>query len=254
MGYIYALDFPSGKSYIGLTTKTPEIRYLAHQRATKYSSLLVHRAWKKYGAPVMRVLVKVADHHLPFYETRAIQIFGTLSPGGYNLGPGGEISPMKNPEVSQKVAAKLRGRPGIFTGLVHTEEAKAKQRAAKLGKKLTEEHKSKIAAAGVGRIPTAETRAKLSASNSGKPKSQEHRKKLADALTLPDISIEESELIGYGTNGRRLYSVCKYGHPLSGDNLSLQQEGKYIKRRCKQCMRDRMRAQREKRNNPWPHS
>jgi hypothetical protein len=38
---------------------------------------------------------------------------------------------------------------------------------------------------------------------------------------------------------KRRWTHCLKGHPLSGDNLFLYQEGKYLKRRCKQCTADR---------------
>lgn len=249
MGFLYILDFSNGKSYVGLTTKMPEQRYLAHQRAIKHSSLAVHRAWAKHGAPKMRVLAQVEDYDLAESEIKAIQVFGTMVPNGYNLGLGGEVSPMKNPDVSQKVAAKLRGRPGTFLGKRHTEAAKEKNRLAKVGKKLSEEHKAKISAAGLGREVAEDTKARISAANSGKPRSAEYRAKIAASLTKDALATADSELVGHGVNNKKLFSTCKHGHPLSGDNLVVTYEGKYEKRRCKECARLRTQKYRAAKRN-----
>lgn len=50
-----------------------------------------------------------------------------------------------------------------------SKETREKQRAAKLGKKLSEEHKQKIAEAGKNRVFTEETRNKISKAHTGRP-------------------------------------------------------------------------------------
>jgi len=44
----------------------------------------------------------------------------------------------------------------------------------------------------------------------------------------------------------KLGATCQKGHPLSGDNLIIAYEGKYKKRRCKECIKLRMRKHRAK--------
>jgi hypothetical protein len=56
------------------------------------------------------------------------------------------------------------GGDGVFNP---SEETRAKQRAAKVGKKLSEEHKQKIAEAGKNRIVTEATRNKIAAKLQG---------------------------------------------------------------------------------------
>lgn len=107
MGELYKLDFPNGKSYIGITTGTAKKRFAGHRRGArgqKKCSLLA-RAWAKYGEPTLVVLAVLRDDELAAAEIRAIKAFGSLHPGGYNILEGGQVSPMKNPEVSDKVKA-----------------------------------------------------------------------------------------------------------------------------------------------------
>lgn len=112
MHTLYKLDFASGKSYIGQTTQTMNIRIQAHARATKYGSqLAVHCAWRKYGKPIITVIAELSSQdELHIAEIEAIKNMKTLSPDGYNVGYGGETAPSKNPEVAAKIAARATGR------------------------------------------------------------------------------------------------------------------------------------------------
>mgnify|MGYP001615733050 CR=1 FL=1 len=64
---------------------------------------------------------------------------------------------------------------GGSTGVNHSVEARAKMRAAKLGRKLTVEHRAKMSAAKLGRKFTAEHRSKLSAAGMGNQNALGHR-------------------------------------------------------------------------------
>lgn len=56
----------------------------------------------------------------------------------------GRKLPPKSDETRAKASAALKGKPGRMTGKTHSEEAKAKMRAAHVGKEFTEEHRAKI--------------------------------------------------------------------------------------------------------------
>lgn len=43
-----------------------------------------------------------------------------------------------------------------------------------------------------------------------------------------------------------LQTHCVNGHPFTGENLRIVDDGKYVRRRCKQCVRDRQAKHRQK--------
>jgi hypothetical protein len=53
-----------------------------------------------------------------------------------------------------------------------------------------------------------------------------------------------------GKSRWKLGPRCSHGHELSGDNLIIAHEGKYEKRRCKECIKLRMRKHRAKKEKP----
>lgn len=154
MGILYRLDFSSGKSYVGVTSCTARSRYNNHANdARRGSKLLVHSAWRRHGAPRMKVLAIVEDRILLEVERRAVNVFGTLNPGGYNMIEGGAESPSLYPEVRAKISrskkgyshpkevierisAKLQGRPAWNKGQKGVVKVKMskKQKAARCKK------------------------------------------------------------------------------------------------------------------------
>lgn len=115
MGHLYKLDFANGKSYIGITEKCPFRRLRSHKSASLNGNYRIHQAWRKHGDPKMTILAIIENKDLYDAEIKAIKVFNTLHPAGYNMSTGGEISPMKIPEI----AAKLNG-------IKRSEETKAK--------------------------------------------------------------------------------------------------------------------------------
>jgi group I intron endonuclease len=147
----------NGKRYIGKTIGTLENRWYEHTwQAVRGSPQLIHKAIRKYGTAAFIIAVECyATNHDELYahEQNAIGEYRALGYELYNLTDGG---------------------PGTF-GHKHSPESKAKQRAAKLGKKQRPETIARRAAA--LRKPrkymppvTVETRAKLSVALKGNPK------------------------------------------------------------------------------------
>ena len=157
MGELYQLSFPeSGKSYIGITTKTAKWRYKSHSGSINSGNYPLYNAWKKYGKPELKVLARLENDDLYDTEIRAIAALNTRIPNGYNVSPGGECSPMLIPGIAEKVAAKNRGKersPGAIENM----------RKAITGRHLSEEHKEKIGLAGIGRKFSPESIAKMKA-------------------------------------------------------------------------------------------
>lgn len=105
----------SGKAYVGMTQRRFRQRMCGHHnKATGKSGeerkgcRKFHAAIRKYGWDAFdkRVLyAEVPIAMLPAMEIIAIAAHGTLTPNGYNLTPGGETSPMLDPDV--KARAKV---------------------------------------------------------------------------------------------------------------------------------------------------
>lgn len=225
-GELYRLKFSSGKSYIGITMAGSLSRFNGHRKsALKGSKCAVHRAWRKYGEPIITILkTGLTLDKLLIAEKRAIKKFRTMIPNGYNMTPGGEISPtnvpeiwarmlkiFKSPEFSSKLSKALN-KPetqallsAIRTGRKHTEETKAKMSrnitiaVRKPGvkekrdnhpnrvKKHTEETKTKISKAITGIIRSEETCAKISKIMKSKKRSPQTQAKMTAALRTPEM-------------------------------------------------------------------
>jgi len=92
---LYKLDFPGGKSYIGITSACAEDRFEKHvrQAETAKSQYAVHRAIRKYGKSNVSVntMVIAGDwEYLCDLEMKAIEKYNTKQPHGYNMTAGGE--------------------------------------------------------------------------------------------------------------------------------------------------------------------
>lgn len=94
MGIIYKLNFPSGKSYIGLTVQTLKNRLRAHRGwASSGKNGALHSAMRKYGLRSMEVEILANENDfekLKLLEIRYIKEYRTKVPHGYNLTDGGD--------------------------------------------------------------------------------------------------------------------------------------------------------------------
>ena len=113
MGIIYKLTSPSGKAYIGKSTTDLVQRVRVHCCA-KSTCPAIKAAIAKYGVDNFKqeVLAIASDGELNALEKHFIQMHGTYGKGGYNLTPGGEVQPMKCPEMVEKMRATRR-RPDV---------------------------------------------------------------------------------------------------------------------------------------------
>lgn len=139
MGALYSINFPNGKRYIGVTTGRASRRFRQHRNDALRGDQLVNRAVRKFGLDQVdfQVLAVADDRaYLAEIERRAIDAFGTLTPGGYNTIPGGGIAPGKY-TMPESEKAKRRGRKASL-------ETRAKMSAAHLGKKRPESYSAKL--------------------------------------------------------------------------------------------------------------
>ena len=139
IGYIYRITSPSGKSYIGQTTRFKERmdRHSLTNSKTKLSNSI-----KKYGWEAHRVDIlwqgECTGEQLNTLEINFIELYCNFH-NGLNLTEGGE-------------GAK---------GHRHSEEAKAKMSAASKGRSKSEEHKAKLSAARKGKPLSEERKAAM---------------------------------------------------------------------------------------------
>lgn len=149
---LYRLTSPSGKSYIGICRTTAERRFRGHVREAKSGKRALCAAIRKYGPETFTVqtLTIVNDwEYLCDLEVKAIQLFNTCAPSGYNLTKGGDGT----------------------LGRKDTEETRRKRKASGIGnkngsgnkgRKFTKEHCEKLRAPKVGNknafghVPTEE--------------------------------------------------------------------------------------------------
>ena len=84
----------NGKSYIGKTSKSLELRWKQHMWSSVRcdTNSLLHKAIRKYGGDkfTMSVLEEVSDKEGNQMEEKYILLRNTLPPNGYNLTKGGE--------------------------------------------------------------------------------------------------------------------------------------------------------------------
>lgn len=174
MGLLYLLDFPTGLRYVGMTSNETMAPRLSTHRAAANGGYgaVVSRAWRKHGAPRVRILARASGAFLLDLERRAIRAYGTLVPGGYNVTEGGDACPMSSSVVRAKVSEALKGRR-------KSPEHRARLAEWHRGRKLSDATRAKMSASHVGLVPTDETRKKLSASLSGRVITESWRAKLS---------------------------------------------------------------------------
>lgn len=194
----------NGHRYIGYTGRGLKSRRAGHlNQLSTGSDYPIHRAMRKYGKEnfVFEVMADFADDEdlAKVYECEAIAKYRPE----YNLTYGGEGGTLA--EVSRKkIGDANRGRKmppshgekrrAYLTGRKHTEETRAKMRAAQKGHAPTrtgpipQEVRDRISAANKGRAPwttgknhSPETRAKMSAWQTGRKLSEEHCASISQA-------------------------------------------------------------------------
>ena len=154
-GIIYIYKSPSGKCYIGQTTR-PKFRRNEHlSRAYNGSELPFHRAIRKYGIDSFEysVLSNVTSQDIDTLsevlnnlEQYYIIKFNSKVPTGYNASDGGEgnlgVILSEQTRINMSKAKK---------GHKVSEETRKKMSAWQIGKKLSKETKNKISKAHIGK-------------------------------------------------------------------------------------------------------
>lgn len=148
MPFLYALTFANNKKYIGITTRSLKCRFSQHKKLHVTGKTAIYAAWRKHGEPTMQALAVVERDDLATTEIRAISVFNTLCPNGYNTSFGGDTSPMSNPAVVAKAVATRKAGAGYGHNLGRKMSPEICAAASKrmMGKKLSPETKAKVVA------------------------------------------------------------------------------------------------------------
>lgn len=150
MNTVYLLTSPSGKHYVGITSKTPEERWKKHCRdAQKGSQRALQQAIRKHGPESFKVeTIETVETWEEACEREKFWIawIGTRPPFGYNLTGGGDgvVGVKASDETKAKMSAAQKGRKGNWLGKSHTAETKAKVSSARKGRAHSEETRTKI--------------------------------------------------------------------------------------------------------------
>lgn len=141
MGYIYKINFPNGKCYIGQTKNSVKERLKQHLRREQCKA--VYRALKKYKNNYnIETLVEVNDEELDEHEIYYINLYNSISPGGYNLKGGGKKGFFLSDESKKKMSETRTGSSRYrFKSYIKRPLRKLKES----NKKLEEESLRKIA-------------------------------------------------------------------------------------------------------------
>lgn len=186
---IYAIvNQVSGKQYIGSAVNLLG-RWRVHKndlKRGKHHSLVLQRAYNKYGADAFTYLVLLycSKSDLLFMEQRALDVYRPE----YNVSKtaGSLLGYRFSAESKERISLAHRGRP-------KSEEHKQAMSRANAGKVLTEECKAKLSLVNEGKTHSLETRTKMSESHKGHtrgngqtrpPHSVETRAKIAASVRL----------------------------------------------------------------------
>jgi hypothetical protein len=169
---LYVINFPNGKRYFGITTGKPRNRYLGHLKSARTGSRVpVAAAIRKYGAEfaLFKVLAIGDVEYIKDLEVASIAHFKSLvSANGYNVSPGGDMSPMLIPAVAKRMSRKMRKR------LKEDPEYKA-EIISRLGDTQSPEARAKRLATFAANFkpPSKATRRKISKALKGRVQGQE---------------------------------------------------------------------------------
>jgi group I intron endonuclease len=208
VAHLYRLTSPSGKVYIGIT-KNVRKRWLEHSHAARCGSkCALHHAIRKYGFESFKkeVLVKSYFNYIKDLEIKAIEMYSTMIPHGYNMTAGGDgtIGYVFTKEDRQRKSLALKGR-------VFSDELKRKLSFAHKGKKMPEEQKQKIRATLKSIVRSPEWGGNISKAKKGVPQTEEMRKARSEKQRKkwldPEYKARQLELQRLGSERKRQRSL-----------------------------------------------
>lgn len=195
MGCVYQIEFPNGKSYIGITRATAERRLAVHSYRRNHAGYAICNAIRKYGREAMKVKTLAIGkwEYLAYLEPRAIAAFGTKVPNGYNMTDGGEAPVGLPPESLARIGAAAK-RNTYNVGKKRTEDTRAKMSAAAKGntKNRGRKHRPEVVEAmrlrSSGRKQSEETILKRADALRGQTRTPEQRARISAAALLREAA------------------------------------------------------------------
>lgn len=154
---VYKHTSPSGKVYIGITSKEPKQRW---QNGNGYwSNKHFFSAIKKYGWDNIKhevLITGLTEEEAKAKEKELIAYYDCMSPKGYNQTEGGDGCKgwKMTREQRERISKRLKGKK-------RPPEMREFLRQRQLGKKHTEESKKKMSKSQTGRKHTSESIAKM---------------------------------------------------------------------------------------------
>lgn len=181
---VYMHTSPSGKRYIGITSKNPIRRwnggtgYLTNDYFTKS---IIKYGWDKFKHEIL--FTGLTKDEAEQKEIELIAYYRSCERAfGYNIQHGGNSIGKHSEETKRKISIANKGKPTWCKGKHHSVYTKQKLSIIHTGKKLTEETKRKISLAHKGKPQTKESIEKRRIANTGKKRTEEQRKRLSESL------------------------------------------------------------------------
>ena len=191
----------SGKIYIGATCQSINQRISGHIHRAKYRSNnfeSIGHALLKEGRDVFDVsVIATAKTQNEAFEIEKsfVLMFDCMYPKGYNqkLDKLGSSSVLSMPDAVVEIVRSAQKQS--FLGRKHSDETKAKMRAASLGKKKTEGMKEKLRKLKTGSKWTDESRAKAAKTHTGMKWSDRQREAALKVFATPEYKKNVSEAL-----------------------------------------------------------
>lgn len=217
---VYSIfNLVNGKRYVGYSVDLGG-RCKGHRKALirgKHDNSRLQRAWNKYGENgfVFEVTQFHSNHdELPELEQNWVDHYDSYH-NGYNLTPGGDISPASCSEVAAKISRTKTGR-------IYDAEYRAAISLGLTGRKLSTEHKAAISSGGRGKKRSPEACANICAAlrspqarlnQSLAQRRPEVRAKKSRALSGRKLSLAHIELLTVAShtpeaNAKRSITLC----------------------------------------------
>ena len=152
MGVIYCLTSPSGKKYIGQTSRKLNKRINEHKKMIP-GCIALNNAILKYGFDKFQIeiLLEINKELLNLYESKFIDAYQTIYPNGYNIRSGGCVNSKHCEESRERMRQSKIGDKNPNFGKPRSEETKLAISNAKsgikhhfFGKSLSLTHKLKL--------------------------------------------------------------------------------------------------------------